>query len=269
MQVYGSLSQQDDSFEFTSAGFTQLISLNYDQDYFGFQTGYDFVPAFGEEDIVLGLTGGYLSSNLGFDGTADNVRYDAFNIGAYAGINSGRFFANALVKYDFITADVRARTAGYSVDLDGAAYGVRLEAGYRWGEDDFFVQPLASFEYQQASLDDFSALGADIDFDRFDGLRGMIGARLGGETKVNGSNTLTYYLGGQLAHQSQTGDGLTFSTGAASVEIANRLSNTFGRFDLGLNIASQNGVSGFIEANADISGGYTSYGGRTGLKIEF
>ncbi|WP_109354082.1 hypothetical protein [Sphingorhabdus sp. EL138] len=269
MQVYGSLSQQDDSFEFTSAGFTQLISLNYDQDYFGFQTGYDFVPAFGEEDIVLGLTGGYLNSNLGFDGTADNVRYDAFNIGAYAGINSGRFFANALVKYDFITADVRARTAGYSVDLDGAAYGVRLEAGYRWGEDDFFVQPLASFEYQRASLDDFSALGADIDFDRFDGLRGMIGARLGGETKVNGSNTLTYYLGGQLAHQSQTGDGLTFSTGASSIEIENRLSNTFGRFDLGLNIASRDGVTGFIEANADISGGYTSYGGRTGLKIEF
>ncbi|WP_108812389.1 hypothetical protein [Sphingorhabdus sp. Alg231-15] len=269
MQVYGSLTQQDDNFEFTSSGFTQTISLDYDQDYFGFQTGYDFAPAFGNEDVVIGLTGGYLSSDLGFEGTADNVHYDAFNIGVYAGINSGRFFVNALAKYDFIDANVRARTAGYNANLDGQAYGIRLEAGYRWGDDTFFIQPLASVEYQLASLDDFSALGADIDFDSFNGLRGMAGVRLGGEASVNGSNRLTYYLGGQAVHQSQNGDGLVFTSGASSIEVENRLSNTFGRFELGVNIASPGGVTGFIEGNADIGGGYTGYGGRTGLKIEF
>jgi len=269
MQVYGSLTKQDDSFNFTSADFTQAISVDYDQDYFGFQTGYDFGPGVEGEGVVLGLTGGYLSSDLGFEGTADNVRYDAFNIGAYAGINTGRFFANALIKYDFIEADVTARTAGYTADLGGEAYGARLEAGYRWGDDGFFVQPLASVEYQQASLDDFSALGADIDFDNFDGLRGMAGVRLGGESKIHGGNSLTYYVGGQAAHQSQTGDGLRFTSGNSSIAAENRLSNTFGRFELGLNIATQGGVSGFIETGADISNDYTGYGGRAGLKIEF
>ncbi len=269
MQVYGSLTQQDDNFEFTSAGFTQSISLDYDQDYFGFQTGYDFAPAFGNEDVVIGLTGGYIGSDLGFEGSADNVRYDAFNIGVYAGINNGRFFANALAKYDFIDANIRARTAGYNASLDGQAYGVRLEAGYRWGDDAFFIQPLAGIEYQAASLDDLSVLGADIDFDTFNGLRGMAGVRLGGEASVNGSNRLTYYFGGQAVHQSQNGDGLVFTSGASSIEIENQRSNTFGRLELGVNIASPGGVTGFIEGNADIGGGYTGYGGRTGLKIEF
>ncbi|WP_461459114.1 autotransporter outer membrane beta-barrel domain-containing protein, partial [Parasphingorhabdus sp.] len=269
MQIYGTVTNQDDSFEFSAGGLTEPISVNYEQDYFGFQAGYEFGAGVTEDGGLFGLTGGYLSSNLGFDGTADNVRYDAFNLGAYAGLKGGRFFANALAKYDFITADVRARTAGYNADLDGYAYGVRLEAGYRLGDEKFFVQPLTSFEYQRASLDDFSALGADIDFDTFDGLRGMIGARLGGETKIKWGNNLTYYLGGQAVHQSQTGDGLTFTSGDTSIEIENRLSKTFGRFELGLSIATQGGVTGFIEGNADISGDYTGYGGRGGLKVQF
>ncbi|WP_109354077.1 hypothetical protein [Sphingorhabdus sp. EL138] len=269
MQIYGTVTNQDDSFEFSAGGLTEPISVNYEQDYFGFQAGYEFGTGVIEDGVLFGLTGGYLNSNLGFDGTADNVRYDAFNVGAYAGLKSDRFFANVLAKYDFITADVSAPTAGYTADLDGYAYGVRLEAGYRFGDEKFFVQPLTSFEYQRASLDDFSALGANIDFDRFDGLRGMIGARLGGETKIKWGNNLTYYLGGQAVHQSQTGDGLTFTSGDTSIEIENRLSKTFGRFELGLSIATQGGVTGFIEGNADISGDYTGYGGRGGLKVQF
>ncbi len=269
MQIYGTVTNQDDSFEFGEGGLSEPVAVNYEQDYFGFQAGYEFGSGVIGDGGLFGLTGGYLNSNLGFDGTADNVRYDAFNIGAYAGLKSGRFFANALAKYDFIAADVRARSAGYTADLDGAAYGVRLEAGYRFGDEKFFIQPLASFEYQRASLDDFSALGAEITFDKYDGIRGMAGARLGGEATIWGGNNMTYYLGGQAVHQKQTGDGLTFASGDNSIEIDNRLSRTFGRFDLGLSIATKGGVTGFIEGNVDVSGDYTGIGGRGGLKVQF
>ncbi|WP_108812385.1 autotransporter outer membrane beta-barrel domain-containing protein [Sphingorhabdus sp. Alg231-15] len=269
MQIYGTVTNQDDSFEFGEGGLTEPVAVNYEQDYFGLQAGYEFGSGVTGDGGLFGLTAGYLNSNLGFDGTADNVRYDAFNIGVYAGLKSDRFFANALAKYDFIAADVRARSAGYTADLDGSAYGVRLEAGYRFGDEKFFVQPLTSFEYQRASLDDFSALGAEIAFDEFDGVRAMAGARLGGEATIWGGNNMTYYLGGQAVQQKQTGDGLAFTSGDSSIEIDNRLSRTFGRLELGLSIATQGGVTGFIEGNADVSGDYTGIGGRGGLKVQF
>ncbi len=269
MQIDSSATGEKDSFNFTSGGFAQNINLDYEQDYFGFQLGYEFGPGVTSEGVLVGFTSGYLTSNLGFDAMADNVRYDAFNIGAYAGFKSEGFFANALAKYDIIDADVIARTAGYTADLSGEAYGVRLEAGYRWGAEAFFVQPMASIEYQQASLDDFSTLGANIDFDTFDSLHAVAGVRLGGESRVNISNALNYYLSGQAVHQSQSDDGLLFTSGISSIQIQNQLSNTFGRFEMGLSIATRGGVTGFIEGNADISGDYTGYGGRGGLKIQF
>ncbi|MEP3225818.1 MAG: autotransporter outer membrane beta-barrel domain-containing protein [Parasphingorhabdus sp.] len=271
IQIYGNITNQDDSFSFGIAEGDEPIAVNYEQDYFGLQLGYEFGAGAGAggDGAVYGVTAGYLNSNLGFRATADNVRYDALNIGLYAGIRNGRFFANALAKYDFIQADVRARTAGYTADLDGAAYGVRIEAGYRIGADSFFVRPLVSFEYQQTKLDDFSALGADISYDNFDGLRGMAGFRLGGETAISRGSQLTYYAGGQAVHQSQLGDGITFTSGDTLIEIENRLSRTFGRFELGLSIATVGGVTGFIEGNADMGGDYTGFGGRGGLKVQF
>ncbi|MEP3225822.1 MAG: autotransporter outer membrane beta-barrel domain-containing protein [Parasphingorhabdus sp.] len=269
MQIYGSLSDQEESFEFTSSGFSQVTNLDYDQDYFGFQMGYDFATQLGDDMIIFGVTTGYLDSDLRFDQMADNISYGAFNIGAYAGIDTGGFFANALVKYDFINADIEARTAGYSADLNGHGFGMRLETGYRFGDEKFFIQPLSSFEWQQSSLGDLATLGAQINFDTYDGLRAMAGLRLGGETKVKGDNQLRYYFGGHAVHQSQSKDGFMFTSGASSLALDNRLSNSFGRFEAGLNITSPNGVTGFFEANADLGGGYRSFGGRTGIKIAF
>ena len=270
MQTYGATTDRDESSDFTSGGFSQAITLDYSQDYFGLQAGYDFGPgATDGEGVLFGVTGGYLNSTLGFEGLADRVEYDVFNIGAYAGFKAGGFFANALAKYDFIDADVTAPTPGYSAQLDGEAYGARFEAGYRMGGDSFFAESVVSIEYQRSNLDDFSALGATIDFDRFKGLRGMAGLRLGGQSPINGANTLTYYAGGHAVKEFEGDDGLLFTSGTSSIRIANDPQDTFGRFELGVNIATPGGVTGFIEGNADIGGDYQSYGGRAGLRIRF
>lgn len=269
LQIYGATANRDESFDFTSAGFTQSISLDHGQDYFGFQTGYEFGSGVDGDGAVFGITGGYLNSTLGFDGVADRAEYDVFNIGAYAGIGAGGFFADALLKYDFIDASIVAPTPGYTAELDGKAYGARLQAGYRWGGEGFFAEPVVSIEYQRTSLDDFSALGATIDYDRFEGLRGMAGLRLGGRSEIGGRNTMTYYLGGRAVHEFAGDDGLVFTSGTSSIAIANNPLDTFGRFELGLNIATPGNVTGFIEANADIGSDYNSYGGRAGLRVRF
>ena len=153
MQTYGATTDRDESSDFTSGGFSQAITLDYSQDYFGLQAGYDFGPgATDGEGVLFGVTGGYLNSTLGFEGLADRVEYDVFNIGAYAGFKAGGFFANALAKYDFIDADVTAPTPGYSAQLDGEAYGARFEAGYRMGGDSFFANRSSVSNISAATL---------------------------------------------------------------------------------------------------------------------
>lgn len=269
IQLHGNVATQDDSVAFSPGGTAQTVSLDYEQTLAGFQLGYDFDPGIASHDILFGVTGGYLSSDLDFDGTADSVNYGAFNIGSYAMFEAGRYFANALVKYDVIDADVQSQSAGYNVNLDGSAYGVRLEAGARFEEGDFFIQPLASLEYQQTSLDDFSALGADVRFDDFGGVRTMAGARIGGQTEVDGRNTVNYYADAKAVYHSETNDGVAFSTGTSSAVVDNRLSNTFGRLELGAELLTGNGFQGFIEGNADFSSRYSNFGARAGLRMKF
>ncbi|MEO0688711.1 MAG: autotransporter outer membrane beta-barrel domain-containing protein [Pseudomonadota bacterium] len=268
-QIYGSTSNRDDRFAFTSGGFTQDIALDYSQDYFGFQMGAEFGPGATDEGAFYGATAGYLSSDLGFDGLADGVRYDAFNLGLYAGYRKDGFFAHGLAKYDFINAGIDGQSVGYSAEVDGGSIGVRAEAGYRWESGSFFIEPSASLEYQSTNLDDFSALGADFDLATVDGLRGQAGARLGGESNLSNGSTLTYYASASAVHEF-SGDGeITFSTPLSSATFVNNPIDTYARVDLGLNIATKGGVTGFIEGNADLSGDYSGFGGRAGLRIKF
>lgn len=269
LQLYGATSERDDNFDFTSSGFTQDIALDYDQDFFGFQMGAEFGPATSGDGAFYGVTAGYQSSNIDFDAASDGIDYDVFNLGAYAGYQEDAFFAHALVKYDFINAEMDGQSIGYTADVDGGSIGVRAEAGYRWETGSLFVEPSASLEYQSTSLDDFSALGASFELENLDGLRGIAGVRLGGDSKVGNDTVLTYYGSASVVHEFAGEGEALFSTPLSSATLVNNPIGTFGRFDLGLDVTGQSGVSGFVEGSFDLSGDYTSVGARAGLRIRF
>lgn len=269
LQLYGSVSNRDDAFDYVGSSFSQTITLDYEQDHFGVQAGVEFGPGVSGEGLRYGVTGGYQNSVLSFDGGADRVEYNTVNIGAYAGYRANGFVANALLKYDRADVNVIANSAGYSADLDGNAYGLRVDAAYQFGNASLYLQPVASIEYQKSDLSDFSALDADFELDSYNGLRAMAGLKLGRASKLGGTSVLNYYASARLAHHHQSGEGLSFTTGTSAQTLDNRLSETFGRFDAGLDITTHGGVSGFIEANADVGGDYHSFGGRVGLRFAF
>ncbi|MEM6826461.1 MAG: autotransporter outer membrane beta-barrel domain-containing protein [Pseudomonadota bacterium] len=270
LEFYGSTGNREESFAFTGGGFNQDITLDYSQDYFGLQGGFEFGPGSKDEGAFFGLTAGYLNSQLGFDNSGDLVDFSAFNLGAYAGYKKDGFFANALAKYDFITADIENASAGFDASVSADTFGARGQVGYRWTtKGGFFLEPSASLEFQTSSLDDLNVGSASFAFDGFDGLRGQAGARIGGETATGSGNIVTYYAGARAVHEF-AGDGqVSLSLPQSSTTITNDPIDTFGRVDLGINIATKGRVTGFIEGNADISGNYNSFGGRAGLRIAF
>ncbi|PNU02218.1 autotransporter [Novosphingobium guangzhouense] len=268
LQMSGGVDKRDEMRAVSQFGITRSYDLDYRQDYFGGQLGFD-IGTMGEKGgVVFGLTGGYLSSSLRFK-EATRFDYDGVNLGAYASLQAGGFFANALVKYDHYWIDAHGGSTGYKASFGGDAIGAQAEAGARFGSTGFFAEPLASIAYVRTSLDDLDALGQVLDYGRADGLRGKAGLRIGGTRPIGGGNMLTFYASGMAVKEFKGRDGATFVSGPYALALGNRRIGTYGQGSLGLNVTTPGGISGFIEGTLDASGEYSGVGGRAGIKIPF
>lgn len=260
-QFYGSAEQRDQNFAARSGDF----DISYRQKHAGGHVGLDLGEIGG---VTYGLTGGYLASALKFAGREDRTDYDAFSMGAYAQGEWDGYFVNALAKYDVIGARINSATAGFTETLDGRAYGLQVEAGTRFGDAGFFLEPVASLAYSRTDLDTLSALGATVDFAQSDSLRGKAGARIGGTSDIGGS-IATFYLGAHLVNEFEGDGGVRFDTGTSTTVLVNDPAGTYGQFQLGATLVSKAGLTGFAEATATMGRGYQNYGGRMGLRLTF
>jgi len=246
----------------TSFGLSQDTNLAYRQDVFGLQLGVDF----GGKALGFGLTGGYATSVQNFDASADRSNVDAWNIGAYTAFNSGRFFANALAKYDRYKVRLTIGSTGEKARSTGDGYGGQVEAGVRFGSDRFFAEPLVSLSWQHIALDPV-ALSATIGFDDREGGRAAAGLRIGGLRDI-GPARAAFYAQGDYVRPFDGSDGISVTTGSTTVLIGDTRFESYGKGRIGMSI-TRGQVSGFIEGNGRVGRDYHSGGGRVGLRIGF
>lgn len=270
-QVYGAADKRDETLIRAGNGVDQTVDLSYTQDHVGGQMGVD-LGVIGATGVTYGLTGGYVDSTLEFKDKADSADYKGLNLGAYAGVQRGRYFVNALAKYDLIDIQARSTTAGYDEDLDGRGYGLQVETGARFNgkieTQAFFFEPVVSLAYSRTDLDALASQGAVIDFEALDGLRAKAGARLGGAGSV-AQGQIGYYLGAHLVQELAGEDGVRFTSGAADSAFANTAVDAYGQYQLGVTFTSKTGLTGFIEAKADAGEDYRNYTGRIGVRVSF
>ncbi|MFT4254207.1 MAG: autotransporter domain-containing protein, partial [Caulobacter sp.] len=164
-QVFAASDKREDSRQVVDgAGQNQTFSLDYRTDYNGFQAGADLLrKPLGGTELTVGLTAGYLKSELAFDRTAQKTTFDSFNLGAYAGATHGVLYGNLLAQY--ARHDVSLRDDGYAADLDGTSWGAQLEAGARLPAGMLTFEPNLGLTYVRSDLDTLRALGQTIDFD--------------------------------------------------------------------------------------------------------
>lgn len=269
-QMHGAVEQRENVTDVSNFGLNRTLDLGYDQDYFGGQIGFDFGGAAGDDgNFALGITGGYVNSEMKFNGAVDRTRFDAFNAGGYVSINSGSLFANVLAKYDWYQVDTTSAIGQYSADFNGNAYGAKGEIGFRLGSDRFFIEPVGSIAYVRTDLDDLAVQNSTINFLDDEGLRGKLGARLGASFPSALLNTVTLYAGGNYVHEFKGDDSIDFTNNGRTVRIGNRAMGDYGEAVLGVNIGSKDGVSGFIEANGAKGSEFDAYGARAGLRFRF
>lgn len=270
VQMHGALEQRENVRDASFAGLGRNFDLGYDQDFFGGQIGFDFGGAAGEDgNFAFGVTGGYVNSEMKFDGVVDGTAFDAFNAGAYASINAGSLFANVLAKYDWYQVSADSAAGQYAADFDGNAYGAQGEIGIRLGSDRFFVEPVGAISYVRTDLDDLYVQGSTIAFRDDEGLRGKLGARIGASFPSALLNTVVLYAGGNYVHEFRGDDSIDLTNNARTVRIDNRAVGDYGEAVAGVNIGAPTSVSGFIEANGAKGSEFDAFGARAGLRLRF
>ncbi|MBC9035168.1 autotransporter domain-containing protein [Sphingomonas sp. JC676] len=260
-QMFGGFDTRDASS--TAGGASQ--DLGYRQDYYGGELGYD---AFRSNGINAGVMAGYVSSKQRFQADGDRATYDAINVGGYAGLRKGAFFANALLKYDHYAVKVSSNALKWSDRSNADAFGAAIDAGARLGGDKFFVEPAAGLVWTSTAIGDLTALGQTLDFDRATGLRGKVGARLGGTTTLAAA-TVTLYAAGNYIHEFEGENGVKLISGGTSQHVIDSRLGDYGQLTLGMNVLSRGPLSGFIEGNANVGSSYSGGGGRAGIRLTF
>lgn len=245
--------------------------VEYDQHIWGAEGGVDVVigndPS--ESTFVLGILAGYIGSNHDFDETNDEAKYKGGSVGAYATWLSGGFFADLLVKANFLNVDYDTSFNGNDSDgnTDATSWGARLDTGYRFNiEEGLFVEPQGTIGYVSTDLDDFNMLGTDIDPDTGDSLRGRLGLRVG-TSWDSGNMIFEPFLTGSVWHEFE-GDNEVELTSGASTTVDDEIKGTWGEVGGGLNVFnSDNNISFFAKVDAQVGGDIDSWSGKVGGRL--
>ncbi len=204
---------QIDSYTFSTHNSVNALSVKYNTDYkqntFGIMGGVDFGKA-GVADpndtLLVGVMGGYLTSNLDFNAGSNGFDYSGPTVGGYATYLNGNFYIDAIVKADLLKMKWNATSlAGFygylGQEVDATSIGVTVDSGYKFRfANNWFWEPVGTFSWVNTTIDGMNLLGNNINFANSDSVRavGRRTARLGRHDRRN-------HQGRSRGHRPRTG----------------------------------------------------------------
>lgn len=221
--VWGRIFGQD-----SKMAYSGTVSPSFDGTLFGLQAGFDLFgreTASGQTDRA-GLFVAYASMNGDVRGQAlgwDNLSVGSMDIngtsvgGYWTRIGQGGWYLDGVLMATFFGGDATS-SRGIGIDVGGTGVTASLEGGYpiALGQG-WTLEPQAQLVWQQLSLDDASDRFASVSFDTDGNVTGRLGARLQGETTINGM-ALQPYLKANIWHDFGGTSHVNFDTTDISTE---------------------------------------------------
>ncbi len=249
------------------------VGLDRKQTVFGGIAGFDFGTenVGGQGDALLfGLFGGYLTSKLDFDSTNTEWTYDVPTVGVYATYLNDAFYADAVVKADFLAIDIDADdlAPGAEADTDATNIGGQIDLGYKiaFGQG-AFIEPQASLSVLHTEIDDIDDIfGGSVEFEDETSVRGRLGLRLGTDYEHNGL-LLTPDVTASV-WQSFSGDNnvTVFAPLTPASDVSDDPGETVGDVSLGFAVTAPEGWTGFLRGNYQFAEDFEAVTGAAGLR---
>jgi len=167
-----------------------------------FESGIDFGKRdlFAQGDIlVVGVLGGGVEASLDYKAIDRGFNFGGGEVGAYATYLKGGLFVDTLFKTFFGQVDPK-QVRGFPDTLDNTTYGIRTDAGYRFGGMRYgpFIEPLATIAASWSQVEDFVLDGNVVNLGDDDDVRGRLGLRLGSSSNIWNGTTFEPFVIGSL-----------------------------------------------------------------------
>ncbi|MEV8699271.1 autotransporter outer membrane beta-barrel domain-containing protein [Mesorhizobium ciceri] len=221
--VWGRIFGQD-----SKMAYSGTVSPSFDGTLFGLQAGFDLFgreTASGQTDRA-GLFVAYASMNGDVRGQAlgrDNLSVGSMDIngtsigGYWTRIGQGGWYLDGVLMATFFGGNATS-SRDIGIDVGGTGVTASLEGGYPIAlAQGWTLEPQAQLVWQQLSLDDASDRFASVSFDTDGSVTGRLGARLQGETAINGM-ALQPYLKANIWHDFGGTSHVNFDTTDISTE---------------------------------------------------
>jgi len=252
------------------------VVLDRKQTVFGGIAGFDFGTenVSGQGDALLfGLFGGYLTSKLSFDSTNTEWTYDGPTLGAYATYLNDAFYADVVVKADFLDIDIDTDDLAPDAEADTKAtnIGGQIDLGYKIGfGQGAFIEPQASLSVLHTEIDDIDDIfGGAVEFADETSVRGRLGLRLGADYEHDGL-LLTPDVTASV-WQSFTGDNTVtvFAPLTPASDVSDDPGETVGDVSLGLGVTAPDGWTGFLRGNYQFAADFEAVTGNAGVRYSW
>jgi hypothetical protein len=170
-------------------GVTKTFDGDYDQDLWGIEGGVDILLSRSAYSaFYAGVLGGFVQSDMDFNGTGDKAEFDGGMIGGYLTYLAGGWYNDVLFKADLLSVDYTTSFAGGKASPDVDSFGIRYDTGYRFNlGTGFFVDPQATIAWMDADIDNTTLFGAPVGFNSGESVRGRLGGRIGYSTMWGGA----------------------------------------------------------------------------------
>ncbi|MBZ9697196.1 MULTISPECIES: autotransporter outer membrane beta-barrel domain-containing protein [unclassified Mesorhizobium] len=221
--VWGRIYGQD-----AKMGWSGTVSPSFDGTLFGLQAGFD---VFGRETASggidrAGLFVAYASMKGDVRGRAlgqndlsvGGIDVSGTSAGGYwTRIGQGGWYLDGVLMATFFGGDATS-SRDVGIDIGGTGVTASLEGGYLIAlAQGWTLEPQAQLIWQHLSLDDAKDRFSSVSFDSEGSVTGRIGARLQGESVVNGI-ALQPYLKANIWHDFGGTDRVSFDTTDISTE---------------------------------------------------
>jgi len=221
--VWGRIFGQD-----AKMGWSGTVSPSFGGTLFGLQAGFD---VFGRETASGGIDraglfvayasikGDVRGQALGWnDLSVGSLDVSGTSVGGYwTRIGQGGWYVDGVLMATFFGGDTTS-SRDIGIDVGGTGVTASLEGGYPIAlAQGWTLEPQAQLVWQHLSLDDTNDRFSSVSFDTDDSVSGRLGARLQGETIINGV-ALQPYLKANIWHDFGGTSHVNFGTTDISTE---------------------------------------------------
>ena len=238
-----------------------------------FQTGIDF----GKRDflsqgdiLVFGVLGGWLHSDVDFDGVNRQFSMSGAQAGAYATYLKGGLFVDTLFKADILKHE--QQTVEFPGSLDATSFGVRTDTGYRFGSfrGGAFIEPLATIGVIWSDLEDFTLGGNHVNFDSDPNVRGRLGLRVGTSMPVWTGTTMEPFVIGSVWGKLSGQQTASVTSNHATFNFEDSPEDVWGEMSAGVNFFNPAaGTSVFAKFDATFADNLEGFGGKAGIRVSW